>query len=189
MEEPELAVSFNIVLSKDIQVELRRLQEKLSSMIKDRRNYDKSPHLAICTKFMPLKTTEVYIPILENQFKDLMAFDIEFTKFEPSTTGNYIFPNLSENSRDNIFKLNEKVKNISKGIGNESPKGLPPKYHYDPHISIIKLETYQIVKALQLLNDDFKITTMKVREIELTVEKRDKNGFATFPQKLLIKLT
>lgn len=188
MDDRELAVSFNVVLNEEIQNQLRRIQKKLSEKIKEKRFYDNSPHLAICTKFMPRITTNKYIPIINKQFKDIKAFDIEFTKFEPSPTGNYIFLNLSKNTRDHISKLNEEVKRISKGIGNESPKGLPPKYPYDPHISIIKLESYQIQEALNMLNDEFKVSSMKVDELELTVEKRDETGFASFPQELVLKL-
>ena len=188
MIENQIAVSFNIVLSDKVKAELIRVQRKLSSKIKDRRFYDNSPHLAICTKFMQRSLVKEYLPVIENNFKDLEKFKLEFSGFNASDTGNYIFLNFSKETRENIFDLNNKTKKVTKGIGDETPGGLPSKYPYDPHISIIKLEESQVELALELLNDEFDISTMLVEELEVSVEHREETGYATFSQDLLLKL-
>ena len=183
----ELAISFNVAIQADIKNRLKEVQRKLNTEISERRNYESSPHLAVCTKFMPQNLVEEYTKTIEDNFSKIPAFTITLTEFAPSPTNNYIFLNIDEESRKTIFELNRKIKEVTKGIGNESPKGLPPKYPYDPHISIIKLEEYQIKKALQLLNENFSNVQMIVESFELTVEKRDESGFASFPTHLVLK--
>lgn len=183
----ELAISFNIAIQEDIKTRLKEIQRKLNTEISERRNYESSPHLAVCTKFMPQNLVNEYTKAIKENFSDIPSFTITFTEFAPSPTNNYIFLNLDEQSRSTIFELNRKIKEVTNGIGNESLKGLPPKYPYDPHISIIKLKDYQIKKALQLLNDSFGNVQMVVESFELTVEKRDESGFASFPTHLVLK--
>lgn len=187
MEERELAVSFNVVIKEDIRNRLKEVQKKLLSEINERRNYDSSPHLAVCTKFMPQNLVDEYTKIIKENFSNLPSFTITFTEFAPSPTNNYIFLNLDEQSRNTIFELNRKIKEVTKRIGNEALNGLPPKYPYDPHISIIKLEEYQVEKALQLLNESFNNVQMTVESFELTVEERDHTGYASFPVKMILK--
>ena len=188
MEEGQIAVSFNIVLSEKVSSELVRVQRKLAEKIKERRFYDNSPHLAICTKFMLRSVVDEYISVLERYFEDMEKFELELSSFGASKTGNYIFLNFTDETRNKIYDLNDEAKRATKGIGEETPGGLPPKYPYDPHISIIKLEESQVELALELLNDEFDIPTMLVRKLEVTVEHRDETGFATFSQDLLLKL-
>ncbi|MCB9790451.1 hypothetical protein H6764_00285 [Candidatus Nomurabacteria bacterium] len=81
-----------------------------------------------------------------------------------------------------------RTKACSKGIGNETPKGLPPKYSYDPHVSIIKLEESMMQKALRHINSDFVGKKRKVTRLEVTMEERDETGFGNFPIVLEIGL-
>ena len=187
-ENRELAVSFNIVLDEKLKQKLKKVQAIIQKEIPEKRFYENTPHLAVCTKFMPITKVERYKKEIENIFEEYKKFSIIFTTFSPSVTGNYIFLNLDQESKKRIIELNRYIKDNTKDIGFESPKNLPPKYPFDPHISIIKLEEYQIQRALNLINENFNNVSMAVTEFELTVEKRDEKGFAYFPVELIINL-
>ncbi len=187
IEEKQLAISFNIVLSEDVQNKLKEVQKMLAEHITERRHYDSSPHLAICTKFMPQSKVEEYTEVINRTFNNLQTFTIKFTKLEPTTSGKYIFLNLETKSREYILELNTKTRAATKGIGNETIDGLPTRYPFDPHISIIKLEPHETQKALDLL-DQIELAPMLIQQLEVSVESRDENGYATFPIKLVLNL-
>jgi hypothetical protein len=177
----ELAHSFNIVLSAELTSKVQSVQRLLGDKFLELRNYDSSPHLAVATKFMGSDLTPDFIEALKVEFSKEKSFDITFTSFAPAETGNYIFLNLDTESREKILTLSRRAFQATKGIGFEGHGGTAPKYPYDPHISIIKLENGNIDKALSLINCDFSSITMTVEGFELTRESLNEQGFGEFP--------
>ncbi len=179
--EKELAHSFNVVLDKEFSKKLFDIQKRLGDKIKERRNYDSSPHLAIATKFMDELVTENFVKALIDEFSKDEKWELKFSSFSPSETGNYIFLNLDKKSKEIIFSLHERALAITKGIGLKSQGGLPPKYIYDPHISIIKLQPEEVFLAMKIISEDFSGITTKVESYEITRQKDNENRFSDFP--------
>jgi 2'-5' RNA ligase len=186
--EQELAHSFNLILNEEVSGQIKNIQKKLADRFSELRFYDNSPHLAIGTKFMGQSLTNVFVNALENEFNKDMQWEIEFAGFGRAETGNYIFLNLTEESRAKLFDLHERTFLATKEIGFEGHNGEAPRYPYDPHISIIKIKAEEIEEALKLLNDDFKGTKMVVKSYEITREELDERGFGNFPRIKEIKL-
>lgn len=180
--EKELACSFNIVLKKEIMERLRDIQNMLTKKFKEKRFYDSSPHVAICTKFMPLSKTNDFLEVIKEEFRNDDVWELGFSKFVSSQNGNFIFLNFSEETTDKILTLNSRALQCSKGIGFEVQGGADePKYPYFPHISIIKLSDDEIEEAMSLMRDNLCGMKMLVQTYEITVQKDDKKGFAYFP--------
>jgi len=179
--EKELSHSFNAVLDKEFSKKLFHIQQKLKEKIVERRNYDSSPHLAIATKFMGESDTDNFANALIREFSNDQKWELRFTNFSPSETGNYIFLNLDKKSKEIIFTLHERAFSATKNIGSEGQGGLPPKYAYDPHISIIKLQPAEVSLAMEIISEDFSKITTSVESYEITRQKDNDNGFSDFP--------
>ena len=184
----ELAHSFNVVLDKRISAKIKDVQETVASKIKERRNYDNSPHLAVATKFMRAVITDNFVKALYKEFSAEKPFEITFTRFESAETGNYIFLNLDTESREKLFALSERAFQVTRGVGFEGHGGLAPKYPYDPHISVIKLETEEINHALGLINKDLSNLKMRASAFEITRGQLNDKGFGEFPVVATINL-
>ena len=179
--EKELAHSFNVILSSEISQKLGNEQDKLVEKIREQRNYDSSPHLSIATKFMPESQTEAFKAALLKEFRNDISWNLEFAGFSISTGKNYLFLNLSNDSRQKLFELHERAFTATENIGNKGQGGLPPKYTYDPHISLIKLLPEDSDAALKLVGDDFAAIKMRILSYEITRQEDTENGFSNFP--------
>lgn len=177
----ELAHSFNIILDSVISDVIKDVQKTICSEVDEQRCYDNSPHLAVATKFITADKTDDFIEALVSEFCNQKPFDIAFTKFEASSTGNYIFLNLDQPSREKIFELSRRAFNATVGIGNEGQGGNPPKYPFDPHVSVIKLNPNDMKKALTLVNKKTVNFCMTVTNFEITRELSDGSGYSKFP--------
>lgn len=189
--EKELSHSFNISLSQEFSQKLRKEQEKLAQRFTELRLYDASPHLSMGTKFMGESETEAYVQALAEEFKKDAAWELEFADFQPSDAqiGKYIFLMLSVESRERLIDLHERTFHVTKGIGSEGMEGkAKPKYPYDPHVSVIKVQPEEMTEALKLIKEDFSGIRMPVTRYELTRQKEDEKGFSTFPVMLEINL-
>lgn len=179
--EKELAHSFNIALDKEFSQKLFDIQKRLAIKIKERRNYDSSPHLAFATKFMGQSETGNFVDALVREFSNDTKWELEFSSFSVAETGNYIFLNLNNESRKRLFALHERALTATKGIGMETHSGLPEKYPYDPHISIIKLQSEEVTRALKLIEKDFLGIKISVKIYEIVRQEDKENGFSNFP--------
>ncbi|MFA6495034.1 MAG: 2'-5' RNA ligase family protein [Candidatus Paceibacterota bacterium] len=186
--EQELSHSFNVKLSRELSQELFAIQKQLRKNISERRDYDPSPHLAIATKFMRGSDTQKFIQALSGEFSEDRAWDLAFVGFSPSETGDYIFLNLSEESKETLRALHKRALATTKGVGFEGIGGLPPKYAYDPHISIIKLQPKEVSLAMEIIGGGFSRAAMKVNSYEVTRQENDKLGFGNFPALKEIRL-
>jgi hypothetical protein len=178
----ELSHSFNIVLNPEVSDKIRGVQNQLKTQMPELRKYDSSPHLAIATRFTDDRLEVAKLPdLLRAEFQNDRVWELEFQNFSTSSEGNYIFLNLTENSKNKIYQLRERAYAATKGIGHETPDNLPPKFAFDPHISIIKSDPEKIAAALPKLNHDFTGIKMLVNKYELTSETPNPDGFSNFP--------
>jgi 2'-5' RNA ligase len=184
----ELAVSLNIVIPSQIKERIIDVQHAVNQVVEEQRYYDYSPHLAVVTKFMVKDVSDEYVEVVAEELKEIKQFALTFAGFAPSETNNYIFLNFEEASKNNIFELNKHILTATKKYGNETPGGLPARYPFDPHISIIKLKPFEVKKALHAIRDDFAGEKMLVTELEITRENRREDGFGEFPVVAKIKL-
>ncbi len=77
----------------------------------------------------------------------------------------------------------------SEGIGSRGRDGAPPKYPYDPHISIVKLEPGEMMaKALERIVHNMASVKMPVTTLEVTRQETRPDGFSVFPVIAQIKL-
>ena len=178
----ELAHSFNITLESPIASRMRIVQERLAETISELRNYDSAPHLAIATKLMQQEESDAFVRTLAQEFAGEKAWELTFSGFAASETGSYVFLHLSPESREKMFALHLRAMESTRGIGGEGSNGQPPKYPYDPHISIIKLPPEKKTAALARITDDFSHVRMAVTRYEMTREQLRETGFADFPR-------
>jgi len=188
--EKVLSHSFNVCLGEDILKKLRQEQEKLAKVFTELRPYDSSPHLSIGTKFMTESETGAYLHAVAQEFKSEKTWELTLSDFEPSDAqiGKYIFLTLAPESRERMFSLHERLFRATKGIGSEGMHGPTPKYPYDPHISLIKVQPEEMPQAIQLIQEDLGGVVTPVTRYELTRQKEDEKGFSTFPVMLSIDL-
>lgn len=184
----ELATSFNVVLPRDFSKEIIGLRKKLSSKFEEKRFYDSSPHLAIATKFMTKEESEKFVSAIKDEFKNEVAWEIEFSDFSLSDDNKYIFLNLSEESGRKMFNIHNRAINSTKEVGAEGMSGNPPRYLYFPHVSIIKLDESDTKKAIKLTQNNFKGRKIRITEYEITRQEEDEKGFAHFPVFATVKL-
>ena len=154
----------------------------LSREFSEQRFYDSSPHLSVLTKFMAESETEALQTALENEFNNDEQWELEFSDFSLSHEQKYIFLNVTKESRKTLFDVHTRAMNATIGIGSEGMHGATiPKYEYDPHLSIMKLNPEDAVRAINQIKKDFAGLKMHVTRFELTRQKDDEKGYATFP--------
>jgi hypothetical protein len=112
--------------------------------------------------------TNNFVKALDKEFSRDKKWELTFFSFSPSETGNYIFLNLDKKSKEIIFSLHERAFAVTKAIGLEGQGGLPPKYAYDTHISIIKLQPEEVSLAMEIISEDFSGITTRVESYEVT---------------------
>lgn len=180
-QNKELVHSFNVCLDSKIVELFRNEQEKLLKEFKEKRFYDSTPHLSTGAKFMDESKTNEFVNALKKEFENDKVWELEFSHCSLSKEGNYIFIHFSEESRKKLFELHRRAFKATEGIGYEGQGGLPPKYDYDPHLSVIKLEPTESARAVALINTDFHGVRMAVKLYEITRQQEDENGFSNFP--------
>lgn len=118
---------------------------------------------------------------IKNEFKDETRWELEFADFKLAETNDYVFLHLSPESRQKMFDIHEQAFRATKDIGSETPNGKFRHFPYDPHISIIKIEPEQAMKALSEIQKNMSGVQMPVTKYEITKQIDDENGFANFP--------
>lgn len=184
----ELAISFNLLLPDNVEEYIKHLQSEARTKTTELRHYDTSPHLAIATKFMPIRLTDKFIDCINNEFKNQKPFEIHFDSLTIAETKNYIFIEPSQETKDYINQLRIKALEVSKDIGFETPKNQPARFEYIPHISIIKCSSENIDAVFNHLEKNLKEVSGTVNTLYINKEQRNKDGYAEFPRVLTLQL-
>lgn len=181
LQDKHIAVSFNIFLPDSFSRKIKNIQDELYEVIPDRRKYDTSPHLSICTKFMKVGNIEDFVKTVKKEFSNCKSFKLKFTTVGPTKGLNYIFLYLDEDSKAFLRNMNTHALNATKGMGLETIDGTPIKYPYLPHISIIKLYPEHVEEALRIIGNNFLPIDINISTLEITQELESDEGII-FPR-------
>ncbi len=176
----ELAHSFNIHLPEPEANQIKQIQEKLTLHFDDCRQYDKSAHVSILTKFMDESHSSAFSDALKKEFAHEKPWILECSHLAPSEGNTYIFLHFTEESKQRLFAIHERAVNVTQEIGSEGKDGLPAKYAFDPHISIIKILPENMNDALALIEMKLNIE-ITVDSYEITRQLEDGAGFTSYP--------
>jgi len=181
-DDREIAVSCNVALKPEFLDEVRKLQQLVTNVYAEQRNYDTTPHIAIATKFMQSRYASEYVTSLLGTFTDTPAFVLRVEAITKASQGTYLFLDLDTKSKQHLVEMRATALTATKGIGYETPHNEPARYQYDPHISLVKLFDHsQLNGALKLLAGKFSPIETVIDSLYITKESRRADGYADFP--------
>ena len=181
MQKIMLAHSVNIALQDEITQRIISIQKELSIKHKELRFYDSSPHISILTKFMSPKLTEKFATAIKDEFSNDKKWELKFSIFTKAEPSSYVFLNFSEETKNRIYELHNRAIKTTKDIVSLGQAGGLPKYQYNPHISIIKLDTNEVDEAFEFIHHKLDGISMPVDTYVITRESLDNKGYGTFP--------
>ena len=174
--------SLNVRLRPDIMQRLRAVQAGLAREFTELRWYDSTPHLSVATKFMPYTETERYARTLRSIIRFGLAWTLEFAEFCPSSTGDYVFLELSRESQTVLKDLHGRILQGTRDIGSEEQTvKLFRSFSYSPHISVMKVGADNVERALGCISESLRDVQMRVNAYDLVRHENDASSFPRFP--------
>jgi len=176
----ELSHAVLLRLHPDVEEKLVAVQKLAHSKLKDTRFCDHPPHISLGEKFMGEDESDQFVEEVSEILSKEKEWEIEFSHFGIPENSNYIFLYMNDEVSEFMTILNKKILSVTAGASGR--EGLPQKYPYTPHCSIVKFEDGEDpTETLKLLEGSVEGIRMMVEGYVFTREKIAETGYSEYP--------
>jgi len=176
MEEYVHSIYINI--AEDITDYLSGIYKRVTERFIELRDFEWAYHLNIVSKILVPSESESFFSQLHKEFSQDIAWSLSFDNFRATERG-YIFFEPDIRSKSMMLQLHERAIRATQGLGylGYTP-GKEINFAFDPHLSLIKLRSFQAPEAMKLIQQPSLPLTMTVSAYMLGKQEVTETGIS-----------